>query len=397
MTKSQSKGNGDDEQSDKGKAPTVYSQSFLDELFRRGILDQEFQNGGIEYDKPSNYDTIRDAISAERLDDVPSEADHREFVETLWETSNEAEKRDVYEMFFGIPKRLRKPHRKSLEGKWVKHIPITGELARKDCKQKPHPDAAEGLQALHIPQWILKRLHGYAVPRSRFAFPNFVVELKRDKSMFTAHVQSRHCGAAAMQGFVEFYLRLGDAADAWDTAKVGSIEFNGDVVVGNIHWATKSDVEPKGRKYHMTKAMCHFTHGLSFEQFKLARREARNFRDYFLKERENFQQRCNSLRERPVEVLPSVDEDSEVADDSNDATDEEDGAGQEIHYSFAEPLEGTLGENSFLEVPENGPPRSRSAARAPGKRAKGTGGRPSKRTKGAEEKQNVGSRKKGGR
>ena len=61
--------------------------------------------------------------------------------------------------------------------------------------------------------------------------------------------------------------------------------------------------------------MCRFTYGLSYEDFKVARKEARNFRDYFLKGREAFLEECKktpqSHDEGPVLVGNEHEEDEE--------------------------------------------------------------------------------------
>ena len=296
----------------KEKPITVFSLSFLDELMERGILDQDFDQKTSELHKPSNYEAIRTAILQDRPDDVPSQADYKNYVEVLKDVSNEtAVQMKLYGLFFGNAEALRAPHVESAGQQWTKYQPITGKIPQEDCKHVPHPATAEGLQAVEIPRWIRERLLGYALPCSRFAFPNFVVELKRDGSMYTAHVQSRHCGAAASQGFVEYFVQLeNDSEDAWNDARVGSIEFNGEVVVGNVHWATRSKNNSKSRKYHMKTVMCRFTCGLDYDDFKNARKEARNFREYFAKEREKFHKRCRRLARPPSQPEASFGEES---------------------------------------------------------------------------------------
>jgi hypothetical protein len=36
----------------------------------------------------------------------------------------------------------------------------------------------------------------------------------------------------------------------------------------------------------MTRALCHFMYELSYEDFKITRKKARNFKEYFLNKRE---------------------------------------------------------------------------------------------------------------
>jgi hypothetical protein len=327
MSKSASKAN---DNAKKEKAPTVYSQTFIDELEERGILDQQFEDDTYELEQPPNYCDIRNAIEKERPTDEPSAADYKEFTELALAVSNETEQRELYAMLLGDRGKIRKPHMRQHDHRWNKHIPIIGEIEAEDCKQVPHPDLAEGLRGLEVPRWIRKHLRGYAVPRARLAFPNFVVELKRDKSMFIGHVQNRHCGATALQAFVEYFVQLHDKPKlAWNVARVGSIEFNGSVIIGNVHWVSSSDgsgQDREVRKYHMTRVMCHFTYGLGYEDFKVARKEARNFRDYFMEGREGFLKQCNK-RPRPQDEGPeSAGEESENSDDGSVDSDNQEAA-----------------------------------------------------------------------
>ena len=331
----------------KEKAITVFSQTFLDELTERGILDQNFDQKTSELHKPSNYDAIRTAILQARPNDVPSPAEYENYLQVLKDVSNEtAVQTKLYGLFFGNAEALREPHLESAGQQWTKYQPITGQIPRKDCKQVPHPDTAEGLRAVEIPRWIRKRLLGYASPCSRFAFPNFVVELKRDGSMYTAHVQSRHCGAVALQGFVEYFVQLeNNSEDAWNDARVGSIEFNGEVVVGNVHWATRSKDDFKSRNYHMKRVMSRFTCGLDYEDFKAARNEARNFREYFSKEREKFHKRCIRLAGPLSEPKASFREEDEESEDELRKHKAPTGNGSKGRNSRAEMVEASMADS----------------------------------------------------
>jgi hypothetical protein len=284
----------------------VYNEAFIDELQERGVLDQRLNSDMSELEKPSNYVQIRDAITKDRPDDRPSEADFKKYTEAAWSVANEAGQGRPYALFFGNTEDIEQPHIRREDKRWKEHKPVIGALNINHSKPLPKPDVAEGLRALNIPLWIRERLGGYAVPCARVAFPNYLAELKRDASMFTAHLQNRHCGAVASQAFVEYFVQLhGKPDDAWNMARVGTIEFNGDVVIGNIHWvSSRSDASGKDRavrKYHMTRVLCRFTSGLSYEDFVVARKEARNFREYFEAGREAFLKECKELNERPVE------------------------------------------------------------------------------------------------
>jgi hypothetical protein len=300
----------------------VYSKAFIDELSERGILDQQFVSDKFYLEKPSNYGEIWEAIKKDRPDDKPTEADYEEYATAALSVSTEAEQKLLYTSFFGNSMKIKAPHIRQHDERWTKHEPITGGLHTRHCKQVPHPDLAEGLRGLQVPRWIRDLLSGYSVPCERLAFPNFLVELKRDKSMFTAHVQNRHCGASASQAFVEYFAQLHeDPESPWNIARVGSIEFNGDCVVGNVHWVSSSDTsgtDRQVRKYHMTRILCRFTCGLSYEDFIIARKEARNFREFFEAGREAFLEDCIKQHEPQNEAPSSINDASEVNVDEDE-------------------------------------------------------------------------------
>lgn len=217
-------------------------------------------------------------------------------------------------------------------------MPILGQADPKDCKQRPNPEVAEGLISTEVPYWIRKRLGGYCNPRAYIAFPNFVVELKGDGSMFVAHVQSRLAGAVASQAFVECLDQIqGNAKSAGETSLVGSIKFNGEVIMGNIQCVSSSNgslTNRKARKYHITRVMSRTTHGLGYEDFIAACKEARNFRDYFRVKQEKFLEDCNGLSE-PKEQLSSRSRmrQQTTGEDEEDEDDDEDETGDQQHKS----------------------------------------------------------------
>ncbi len=286
---------------DSPKPTTVYNQAFLDELELRGVLEQQFLEQQSAPRVPKNYNDIHSAIQRERTHSPePTALDYKEYVQAVFESRNEDEvQMTIFPLFFGLPVNIRNGHIKATNRTWTKRVAIMGNLSSDDYKQRPRPDYAEGLKVPSLPAWICKRLGAFAVPSEIMAFPNFTVELKRDLSMYTAHAQNRHNGSIASQAYHEYHVQILDKPDeSWDIAKVGSIEFNGDIVVGNVHWVSKSDgdgTEGDHREYHMTRILCRFTYGLGYEDFKTARREARNFRDYFLNIRDNLREECKSL------------------------------------------------------------------------------------------------------
>ena len=357
------------EKNDKEKATTVYSQTFVGELKERGVLDQRFEKNGFILEKPSNYDKIRSAIEKDRPHDRPSNADYKEYTEAVFSASNETEQKELYDLLFGISKPIKSPHLKQQDQRWLKQEPIIGDVDPRDCKQAPQPDLVEGFDATEIPRWIRKHLKGYAVPRAQLAFPNFLVELKRDKSMYTAHVQNRHCGAVASQAFVEYFVRLRKDPDlAWNIAKVGSVEFNGDIFVGNLHWASSPDITGRNRKsrqYHMTRVMCRFTYGLTFEDFEIACKEARNFREYFLGDRDEFLEECVKLPVPQIEgSLPVHGEGEEGSDDHSTIR----GAQEPSHQG--EPNEGHARKERTSTKRTKNQAAVKGSARAPKKQRK---------------------------
>jgi hypothetical protein len=355
---------------DKERATTVYSQTFLGELDERGILDQQFEDGKYELEKPSNYNQIRDAIVKDRPDDEPTKAEYKEYTDSALALGNETDTRvPLYPLLFGKLAKMEQPHVRRQDVKWNKHKPIVGSLGVESCRQAPRPDLAEGLLGSKVPRWIRDQLGGYSVPRADTAFPNFLVELKRDKSMYTAHIQNRHCGAVASQAFVEYFVRLhGNSKLAWDVARVGSVEYNGDCVVGNIHWVSSSDSSGQDRnirKFHMIRAMCRFTYGLSYEDFKTARKEVRNFREYFQADRETFLKECKELPERPNNGPLSISEEVQDITDDDSTVSAQQEASQPLNEKSAQAAkrQSSKKRNSNQAAVKGGGPEPKKATR----------------------------------
>src|SRR5271168_5263986 len=103
--------------------------------------------------------------------------------------------------------------------------------------------------------------------------------------MKIAHQQARLNGGFASQGLYRLYSHIGHPEKCLGKALVGSLEYNGEIIIGNVHWATRSTSEPGGVDYHMRRVMSHFTRGLSFEDFVKNRAEARSFRRFFADKR----------------------------------------------------------------------------------------------------------------
>jgi hypothetical protein len=98
--------------------------------------------------------------------------------------------------------------------------------------------------------------------------------------------QNRHNGATCTQAYHKYYEEIvNDADQSWTVARVGSAQFNEREVEFNLHWVTKPiDGKPQ---YQMTSIFAHRTSKLlNLEDFKEARKQARNFREYFQEIRE---------------------------------------------------------------------------------------------------------------
>ena len=274
----------------------VYDPKFENDLLENGVFEQRCvpqESPQPEFGPrvPKNYDEILNAIQRSRpVSDDPTPQQYREYMELVFKPQSERRVEVTHlTRYFGLPDLMKEGH--EVEDKsWTKRVPVTRSTASKPFFQKPKADRTEGLALKCIPPRIRDELGGIAIVSDTIAFPNFMVEVKRDHSMFTAHRQNRHNGSVASQAYHQYYESiLEKAEDSWDIARVGSIEFNGDIVVGNVHWVSKEDEDGIGndnREYHMTRVMNNFTFGLNFDDFKKARREARNFRDYWFDRRE---------------------------------------------------------------------------------------------------------------
>lgn len=117
--------------------------------------------------------------------------------------------------------------------------------------------------------------------------------------MKIAHTQCRLDGAVAAQGYYELHGLYGDPRVVLNTALVGTVEFNGESFVGNVHWVSQPSSGGKELEYHMRRVMCFFARGLKVEDFVTARRAARNFRAYFSEVRAEHLRKLQGLNPRP--------------------------------------------------------------------------------------------------
>ena len=117
------------------------------------------------------------------------------------------------------------------------------------------------------------------------ALPNFIAEYKGKDLIKTAHQRARLDGGIATQGLFRLYSHLGCPEKCLDRVLVGAMEYNGDIIIGNVHWATEL-ASKLGVNYHMHQVMLHSTRGFDFEDFVKKRAIVRNFRRYFADKRE---------------------------------------------------------------------------------------------------------------
>ncbi|KAI9876899.1 MAG: hypothetical protein M1830_005325 [Pleopsidium flavum] len=282
---------------------------FATDLTRRGILEQQFAEHHKLPPKPKNLHAIESALQKRRNSPPPTVQDYIDYSEKVCDTSNESEVgMDLFYPYFG--KEVRNDHKIKKNEKWKDHVPIQGPKLKTKYPKAPRPDYAEGLKVIDMPEQIEEELSGLAIPSSELAFPNFTAEMKRDGSMYLAHIQNRNNGSVASQAWHEYYTKIhSDPDKSWDFANVGSIQFNGDVVIGNVHWVSKlsgDGSQGEQRQYHMRRVFGHCITGLGTEVFAQGRQEARNFRDYFYDLREKL--RRDLLVEPESLTPPELDE-----------------------------------------------------------------------------------------
>lgn len=282
------------------KKSSTYNAETLYRLRLRGIFPQQHPS-----EKPYNYYEIREAIQQPRKSPPPDEDAYLMYWQSVFGTGrNESAISNVpCNLLFGMQMPSNGAHDISSDEAWKDHVRIRGRAELITFMKAPFPDVAEGLKKDPVPEWIINDLDGLIAPGA-LAFPNFIMELKRDGSMFTAYAQNIHNGSTAAQAYHEYHAQISNTPEeSWDTARVGSIQFNGSIVEGNIHWVSKGAGDgsrPQDRTYHMTRVMHSSTTGLGIEDFVKARREARNFRDYFCQVREDLLLDLRNHAERPA-------------------------------------------------------------------------------------------------
>ena len=276
---------------------STYDKNLPEQLTRRRIFDETLPP---DPSKPKNLLAIQNALFASPTPSneiPPSEEEIRDYyvycqiIASVGILENDLATR-AFLPFFDVPLQLPEPHFRGARQQWA-------ETSEPEIHQRPKPDYFEGLSSLSVPEWVLNHLGNYARPVAGIAFPNFLVEHKSEGSMKVAHTQCRLDGALAAQGYYELHGLYGDPGVVLNTALVGTVEFNGESFVGNVHWVSQPSNGGKELQYHMKRVACFFARGLNVEDFLTARRVARNFRAYFSELRAEHLRKLQGLEPRP--------------------------------------------------------------------------------------------------
>lgn len=273
---------------------SLYSQKFANRLEAQGILGHHFPENKTKLRVPDNFETIKSFIQKPRKSPEPTEYDYKKYAETLFRAGScENKIYTLFNMFFDVPILLENGHLREIQQKWTKIFPI----GTQDIEHRPRPGYAEGLKTSNLPQWVRTRLGSLITFNEQINLPNFIVELKREGSQLKAHQQNIYNGAFGSQAYHSYYEHILQTPDeSWDMAKVGTLVFDGDTVVGNVHWVSKSpNNEIRDRDFLVARVFCHFTLGTGLEDFRTARRAARNFHDYFRRVRSDLRRDCAEL------------------------------------------------------------------------------------------------------
>lgn len=278
---------------------STYDKNLPEELTRRRVYDELLPP---DSENPMNLLAIQNAVLVEDgvstdfvQPSVQEVTDYIEFCQIIASVGiNEAQiAKRAFDLYFGIRPQLEEKHACGVSQRWV-------DFPEPKIRQKPNPDYFEGLASIVLPEWVEKHLGNYARPVAGIAFPNFLAELKSEGSMKIGHTQCRLDGACAARGYYELHGLYGNPNDVvLNTALVGTIEFNGEICVGNVHWVSKPLGGRGELEYHMKRAFCFFTRGLSAEDFLKGRRAARNFRAHFAELRAEHLKKLQGLKHRP--------------------------------------------------------------------------------------------------
>ncbi len=250
-------------------------------LDESGFFDEMWSDANKDFNEPPNLGKVLEemkSLPSGPTDEIELKKDYKDWVETILAPTFSEDSAGVwFYAYMNIPLlKLPPPHYKEDNQQWT----VSPDSQVKPWR--PKPDYVEGIDGRHLPLWITQALGAYVKPESKLALPNFMVEYKGKGSMKIAHQQARLDGGFGSQGFFKLYEFLKKhLGHCFGQPLVGTVEYNGEIIIGNVHWATKSTSSTTGVEYHMRRVMAHFTRGVSFDQFVRNRAEMRNFRWYF--------------------------------------------------------------------------------------------------------------------
>ena len=276
---------------------TAYDPLMPEKLTGFGVFDEMYSSDVQDLKTPNNMQDIVNAINARpnhNSNEVQLRQEYKAWLEAILKPIfNEDDAGRYFNGYMDLPQYdLPAPHFLAIKQQWT--TPADSQIKT----WKPNPDFVEGIAGPQLPEWISTALGPYVRPDVAMvvALPNLIAEFNCKGGMKIAHQQARLGGGYASQGLFKLYEYLRGLGQPYedldftqyflDHALVGSIEYNGEVMIGNVHWATKSKDPDRKADYHMRRVMGHLTRGLDFKDFVKYQTQARNFRRYFSNVRE---------------------------------------------------------------------------------------------------------------
>lgn len=303
---------------------TAYDPLMPERLTEFGVFDETYSEDIEDLKTPKNIHDIVNSITSLQNDstnEAQLRQEYKAWLETILKpVFNEDDAGRYFNGYMDVPPYdPPAPHFLAIKQQWT--APIDSQIKT----WKANPDFVEGIAGPQLPNWISTALGSYVRPdiAMAVALPNFIAEFKGKGVMKIAHQQARLDGGYASQGFFKLYEHLrklgeGKRGEPYKNldftqnflgqALVGSIEYNGEVMICNVHWASRSKDADRKVDYHMRRVMGHLTRGLGFDDFVKYRAEARNFRRYFSNVRENIFKELSDLPhpKKPAETYDNL-------------------------------------------------------------------------------------------
>lgn len=278
--------------------PSTHDPLMPAKLDKCGVFDEKWDELAQEIEEPGNFQALKHEIALPQAsNEGPDEdvAEYREWFETISVPSyGEADATSWCKGYLDIPAyRLKYPHFKVEKMKF--EAPVDSQV----LEFTPVPDYIEGITPNELPEWIISSLGCYVRPGSEIAIPNFIAEFKGKGSMQIAHRQARLDGAVAAQGYFKLLTLCNVGEERFDKALVGTIESNAETIVGNVHWAIKTQDKTRPVEYRMRRVFHHFTRGINRRDFLRCREQARRFRQHFHNVREDLLAKLRALNAPP--------------------------------------------------------------------------------------------------